>query len=369
MTKKSVMRMGGMSLERVVSGTWASRASTQSRFVLLRFAAICAFGAASLHLLAIPHIDLYAMSSSEESSESAHGSAQGAGDLLGGKYAFSHVLSRSGPVELWAAKDNMSGHGIRIKKAFFEGPQDAMAKALFLKEARTLASLRHPNILTARECLDLPQGIHLVFESPPGKDAKQLLSERKRLPLAHVLGVLRPVCAGLEAAHQSGLAHRNIRPSSFLVSEGGVVRLQDFALSCELEQAGGNGSFAPVLDPAGRAPTAFGGGTSSPMDSVALGQKAYDAPEGRGGPQCDVWGLGVSFYELLSGMAPFPTASPQAKASRAFAKASSLVPGLPPAVDMLIHRALDPDPRARVPLREFSALVEGICQSLAPAQH
>ncbi|MEK7743563.1 MAG: protein kinase, partial [Elusimicrobiota bacterium] len=130
----------------------------------------------------------------------------------------------------------MSGHGIRIKKAFFEGPQDAMAKALFLKEARTLASLRHPNILTARECLDLPQGIHLVFESPPGKDAKQLLSERKRLPLAHVLGVLRPVCAGLEAAHQSGLAHRNIRPSSFLVSEGGVVRLQDFALSCELEQ-------------------------------------------------------------------------------------------------------------------------------------
>ncbi|MEK9146414.1 MAG: tetratricopeptide repeat protein, partial [Elusimicrobiota bacterium] len=127
------------------------------------------------------------------SSESAHGSAQGAGDLLGGKYAFSHVLSRSGPVELWAAKDSMSGQGIRIKKAFFEGPQDAMAKALFLKEARTLAALRHPNILAARECLDLPQGIHLVFESPPGKDAKQLLSERKRLPLAHVLGVLRPV--------------------------------------------------------------------------------------------------------------------------------------------------------------------------------
>ena len=129
------------------------------------------------------------------SSESAHGSAQGAGDLLGGKYAFSHVLSRSGPVELWAAKDSMSGQGIRIKKAFFEGPQDAMAKALFLKEARTLAALRHPNILAVRECLDLPQGIHLVFESPPGKDAKQLLSERKRLPLAHVLGVL-PICAG-----------------------------------------------------------------------------------------------------------------------------------------------------------------------------
>ena len=132
-----------------------------------------------------------------------------------------------------------------------------------------------------------------------------------------------------------------------------MVRLQDFALSSELDPAGGNGngSFAPVLDPA------------------ALAQKAYDAPEGRGGPQADVWGLGVSFYELLSGMAPFPTASPQAKATRAFAKVSSLVPGLPPAIDMLIHRALDPDPRSRVPLREFSALMEGICQSLAPAQH
>lgn len=273
--------------------------------------------------------------------------------LLAEKYELSQVLSKSGPVELWAAKDRASGQAVRIKKAFFEDPRDAAAKALFLKEARTLAGLRHPNVIGIRECLDLPQGIHLVFDFPAGKDAKQLLMERKRFPLAHVLGVLKPVCAALEAAHQSGLAHRSVRPSSFLILEGGVVRLRDFVFSCELEQAGGNGNggFAPVLDPA------------------ALAQKAYDAPEGRGGPQSDVWGLGVSFYELLSGMAPFPTASPQAKAGRAFAKLSSLVPGLPASIDMLIHRALDPDPRARVGLREFSTLVEGACQALFPAQH
>lgn len=76
------------------------------------------------------------------SAESSNGRAQTTGELLAGKYSFSHVLSRSGPVELWAAKDKTSGQAVRIKKAFFEGPQDAMAKAIFLKEAKTLAGLR-----------------------------------------------------------------------------------------------------------------------------------------------------------------------------------------------------------------------------------
>ncbi len=293
---------------------------------------------------------------SQDGASSAHPSAgrfQTDKGPLAGKYDLSHVVSRSGPVELWGGKDRTTGQAVLIKKAFFEGPRDAAAKALFLREAHTLAGLRHPNILAVRECLDLPQGIHLIIESPAGKDARALLAERKRFPLAHVLGTLRPICAALEAAHQSGVAHRNVRPSSFLLSEGGLVRLRDFVLSCELEPAfgNGNGGFAPVLDPS------------------VLALKAYDAPEGGGGPQSDVWGLGVSFYELLSGMAPFPTASPQAKAGRAFAKLSSLVPGLPASIDTLIHRALDPDPRARVGLREFATLVEGACQALSPARH
>ncbi|MEK7742921.1 MAG: hypothetical protein AAB578_00910, partial [Elusimicrobiota bacterium] len=116
------------------------------------------------------------------------------------------------------------------------------------------------------------------------------------------------------------------------------------------EQAGGNGNegFVPAPD----------------LAAVAL--KAYDAPEGRGGPKADVWGLGVSYYELLSGMVPFPTASPHSKAMSAFAKVGSLVPGLPASVDMLIHRALDPDPLSRISLREFSAIVEGACEALSP---
>ncbi|MEK7746792.1 MAG: protein kinase, partial [Elusimicrobiota bacterium] len=191
------------------------------------------------------------------------------------------------------------------------------------------------------------------FECPAGKDAKEMLSESKRLPLAQAMGIIRPVCAGLAASHQSGLAHRNVRPSSFLILEGGTVLLRDFALSFELEQAGGKSGgagSAPVLDPAG------------------LALKAYDAPEGRGGPQADVWGLGVSLYELISGMIPFPAASTQAKTTRAFAKVGSLVPGLPPSIDLLIHRALDPDPRARVSLKELTAIIEGACGEMTPSR-
>ena len=226
---------------------------------------------------------------SQDGASSAHPSAgrfQTDKGPLAGKYDLSHVVSRSGPVELWGGKDRTTGQAVLIKKAFFEA-RDAAAKALCLKEARTLAGLRHPNILAVRECLDLPQGILLVFESPAGKDAKPLLSERKGLPLAHALGILKPVCAALGAVHQAGLAHRNVRPSSFLVSEG-VVRLRDFALSCELEPAFGNGN--------GVSPRA------GPNCARAQGLRCA----GRRAVRSRMWGFWGVVLRTSSGMAPFP---------------------------------------------------------------
>ena len=65
-------------------------------------------------------------------------------------------------------------------------------------------------------------------------------------------------------------------------------------------------------------------------------------------------------------MVPFPTASPQAKATRAFAKLSTLAPILHASIDLFVHRALDPDPRSRVSLKEFAAVVEGAGEDLSP---
>mgnify|MGYP001617216552 CR=1 FL=1 len=67
-------------------------------------------------------------------------------------------------------------------------------------------------------------------------------------------------------------------------------------------------------------------------------------------------------------MIPFPAPSPRAKATRAFAKAGSLVPGLPASMDMLIHRALDPDPRSRISLKELSSSVEEAGRALSSAR-
>ncbi|MEK9145316.1 MAG: protein kinase [Elusimicrobiota bacterium] len=267
--------------------------------------------------------------------------------LLAGKYQLSRVIGKGGMGQVWEAQDHSLGRVVAVKKMTFgSSEQEALARELYIKEARTLASLHHPNIVDIYEIMDQSSGLYLVFELLSGKKVQHLLAERKRLSLAQARDILKPVCEALDFAHGRGIVHRDLKPSNIMVTDQGYVKVMDFGIARRMEEpvaasvpANGAGVFdAPQ--------SVISGPFSMARTRTIAGTPAYMAPEAESGlvsPKTDVYALGVCLYEMMTGELPFGhDGGLQQRLDRSYVKASARVPGLPGAIDELISTALDP---------------------------
>ncbi len=164
--------------------------------------------------------------------------------------------------------------------------------ARFATEAAALAALRHPNILPVIDYGQVEGRSYLVFPALPGATLRQQLGQP--MPPGQAVTLLAPVAAALDAAHQSGVVHGNLKPRNILIAPNGAPVLDDFGL-------------ARLLGPDG---AAAGG--------AALGTPAYMAPEQvQGQPvdgRADQYALGIIAYQLLTGSVPFSGSNPEAVA-------------------------------------------------------
>ncbi len=157
----------------------------------------------------------------------------------------------------------------------------------FLREARALARLNHPNIITVHDFGEA-DGLHyLLMEFVDGVNLRQLLAERKITPET-ALAIVPPVCEALQYAHEQGIVHRDIKPENLLLDKQGRVKIADFGIARLL------GSATPE---------------SSVTGQQVVGTPHYMAPEQRERPQtvdhrADIYSLGVVFYEMLTGELP-----------------------------------------------------------------
>jgi eukaryotic-like serine/threonine-protein kinase len=264
---------------------------------------------------------------------------------LVGPYEILGPIGVGGMGEVYRARDTGLHRDVAIKVLPDEFAQDTERLARFEREARTLASLNHPNIATIHGLELTGPTRALVMEFVDGPTLADRIAEGA-LPVDEALAIVRQIADALEAAHDQGIVHRDLKPANIKLRPDGTVKVLDFGLAKTIEPSGAmtGRSMSPTI-------------TTPAMTQagVILGTAAYMSPEqakGRGvDKRSDVWALGCVLYELLTGRQAFDgedVSETLASILRSEPDWNALPESVPPAVVVLLRRMLEKDRRQRV---------------------
>jgi serine/threonine-protein kinase len=263
-----------------------------------------------------------------------------------GPYEVIALLGAGGMGEVYRARDTRLGRDVAIKTLPPDLVPNAESLARFEREARVLASLSHPNIAAIYGIEEVASSRYLVLEFVEGETLEARLA-RGPLPLDETIDVGKQVAAGLEAAHESGVVHRDLKPGNVMLMPSGAVKVLDFGLA-KSSMAEGTASESNLL----ASPTLTFAATQM---GVILGTAAYMSPEqARGKPvdkRTDVWSFGCLLFECLTGKQLFQGETVSdliAKILQTEPEWARLPPGLPPGMRALLARCLARDPRQRM---------------------
>jgi len=203
------------------------------------------------------------------------------------------LLGKGGMGEVYLAEDLTLGRQVAIKTIRAGSVAATEARARFLREARLMATIEHPNVARIYSFGQVGDAGYIVMEYVRGETLAERLKREPRLPLADAVELTDGVAAALEAAWEKGIVHRDVKPSNVLIDARGAVRVMDFGLARSYASEEGE----PLTE----------------MGSV-LGTPHYMSPEQvRGEPldfRADMYSLGILMYEMLAGQRPFTASTP-----------------------------------------------------------
>jgi serine/threonine protein kinase len=233
---------------------------------------------------------------------------------------------------VYRAEHVMLGRQDAVKLLAAELSADAAFRERFLRESRIAAGMDHPNVIPIHHAGEVDGLLYLAMRYVKGSDLRTALDQRGQLGLDETLAIAEQVGSALDAAHERGLVHRDVKPANILISEAGRVYLTDFGIAKHTRTRGGltkPGSFLGTLDYA--APEQI---------------EAKDV-DGR----ADQYALGCVLYHCLAGWTPYEKDSDvqliYAHLLERAPPVTSRRPGLPPAVDLVLERALAKNRDAR----------------------
>jgi len=245
-----------------------------------------------------------------------------------GKFALLEKLGEGGMGEVWKAWQLDLGRTVAVKLLLRISESDI---ARFRREAKLTASLVHPNIASVYEVGEEAGRPYLAMEYVAGQTL-----DRARLPLRRALEAMRDAAEAVHHAHLRGVVHRDLKPSNIMMDPSGKVYVMDFGLARGARE---------------------GPGPSLTLTGELLGTPAYMAPEqARGllhllGPRTDVWGLGATLYQLVTGRPPFEGANLGELLERVVGSEvlppGRLAPGVGRDVDTVVRKCLEKDPFLR----------------------
>ncbi|MGD8414208.1 MAG: protein kinase [Candidatus Latescibacterota bacterium] len=268
--------------------------------------------------------------------------------MLGKKIAHYQITERigaGGMGEVFKAHDTRLGRDVALKFLPESFAADAERLQRFEREAKLLAALNHPNIAAIYGIEQTDDARFLVLELVPGEDLAQRIG-RGAVPVDDALEMALQVTEALEAAHDQGVVHRDLKPGNIVVTPDGTVKVLDFGLAKALESDRDNSGLS-------HSPTLL---ASSPtVQGVILGTAGYMSPEQARGKtvdrRADIWAFGCVLTEMLTGRQTFTgetVSDTLASVLKTEPELESLPGETPPGIVRLLGRCLDKDPRQRL---------------------
>ena len=251
------------------------------------------------------------------------------GRLLAGRYRIIALLGKGGMGEVYRADDLTLGQPVALKFLPEEASHDESLLERFRNEVRIARRVSHPNVCRVYDVGEVDGHTFFTMEYVDGEDLASLLRRIGRLPQDKALDIARQLCAGLAAAHAKGVLHRDLKPANIMLDGRGQVVMTDFGLAGLADQIHGA--------------------------DIRSGTPAYMAPEQLAGKevtaQSDLYSLGLVLYEVFTGKRAFTaealTALVRGGEATSPSKPSSVVKDLDPAIERVILRCLEPEPRMR----------------------
>jgi eukaryotic-like serine/threonine-protein kinase len=262
------------------------------------------------------------------------------GELIAERYELRELVGTGGMSSVYKAHDRLLERTVALKVLHERFMSDDEHVERFKHEARAVAQLSHPNIVTVIDRGERDGRQFIVFEYVDGENLKALVVREAPLAERDAVRLVLQIARALAFAHQHGLVHRDVKPQNVLLPEDGEVKVTDFGIARSLDVEGGITQTGTVM------------GTSD-----------YIAPEQARGAkataQTDVYALGIVLYELLTGEVPFTGDNFVAVAMQHINEPVPSVrerrPDVSPRLDAAVRRALAKNPRDRFPSMEAFA--------------
>jgi len=262
-----------------------------------------------------------------------------------GRYEILRLLGRGGMGEVYLATDSALGRRVAIKILPAALQSDTKMRGRFMNEARAVAALNHPNVITihdlatteARDVGFPPGSLYLVLEYLEGEGLDEIMDKR-RLSIKECLDIAIQALEGLKVAHQSRILHRDVTPSNLMLAPDGRVKVLDFGLSKLLAEGARDTS---------RSHRQTGEG-------MIVGTLDYLSPEqALGNPldeRSDLFSFGIVFYQMLAGVHPFSGASVTQMVAKMMTKEADPWPEpdlVPETLKQIVAKALRKEPLER----------------------
>jgi serine/threonine protein kinase len=272
-----------------------------------------------------------------------------------GKYQIVEPVGEGAMGVVYRATDLVLDRTVAVKVMSAAIARDQSLRQRFLREAQAAASLQHPNLVTVYDLGETDGHLYIAMEFVYGADLERLMELKEPLTLQAKLDIIADVLTGLSYAHRKGVVHRDIKPANIRVADDGRSKIMDFGVAhlvaSDLTRTG-----------------------------LVLGTPSYMAPEqvmsGNITACTDIYSVGTVLYQLLTGTKPFVAPTLQGLFYKIVTEVprsvAELVPGIPPALDRIVRKAMAKEPADRYAdalqmANDISSVRAGLSGSTSPA--